>query len=72
MIMSNVSKVLIVLVVSLAAFVTEAFAADAKGLVVASRGTVIASNADGDSRELGQGRVTGSRQGRAQDPVEGQ
>ena len=53
--MNNVSKVLIVLVVSLTAFVTEAFAADAKGLVVASRGTVIASNADGESRELGQG-----------------
>jgi len=54
--MNTVSKVLIVLVAILAAFSTQTFAGDnkAKGLVVASRGTVIAS-ANGESRELKQG-----------------
>jgi len=57
-IMKNVSKVLIitigVLIAGLAGFATQAFASDAKGLVVASRGTVIA-NSSADSRELKQG-----------------
>jgi len=49
------TKILIILIASLAAFVSEAFAAEAKGLIVASRGTVIASSPDGEARELGQG-----------------
>jgi hypothetical protein len=53
--MNHVSKILMVLCATLAAFTTSTFASDAKGLVVASRGTVIASNANGDSRELAQG-----------------
>ncbi len=52
--MNIVNRVLIVLVVILAAFSTQTFASDAKGLVVALRGTVIAT-ANGDSRELNQG-----------------
>jgi len=53
--MINNTKIFIILIVSLAAFATETFAADAKGLIVASRGTVIASGTDGESRELAQG-----------------
>ena len=53
--MSKNTKVLIILIAGLAAFVSDAFAADAKGLIVASRGTVIASGADGEARELAQG-----------------
>jgi hypothetical protein len=52
--MNTVNKVLIVVVAALAAFSTQTFASEAKGLVVASRGTVIATAA-GDSRELKQG-----------------
>jgi hypothetical protein len=52
--MKNVSIVIIVLIASLAGFATQAFASEAKGLVVASRGTVIATGA-ADSRELKQG-----------------
>ncbi len=53
--MNHVSKILIALVAALAAFSSQTFASDdAKGLVVASRGTVIAT-AKGDSRELKQG-----------------
>jgi hypothetical protein len=52
--MKNVSKVLIVLIAGLAGFAAQASAGDAKGLVVASRGTVIA-NSEADSRELKQG-----------------
>jgi len=52
--MNTASKVLIVLAVALTAFATQALASDAKGLVVASRGTVIAT-ANDDSRELKQG-----------------
>lgn len=52
--MNHISKILIVLFAMLAAFTTQAFASEAKGLVVASRGTVIAT-AKGDSRELKQG-----------------
>jgi hypothetical protein len=53
--MNYVSKILMVLCATLAAFTTSTFASDAKGLVVASRGTVIASKANGESRELAQG-----------------
>ena len=53
--MNHVSKILMVLGATLAALTTQTFASDAKGLVVASRGTVIASKANGDSRELAQG-----------------
>ena len=53
-IMKNVTKVLIVLIAGLAGFSTQTFASEAKGLVVASRGTVIA-NSSADSRELKQG-----------------
>ena len=53
--MNTVSKVLIVVAVTLAAFSTQVLAAgEAKGLVVASRGTVIAT-ANDESRELKQG-----------------
>ncbi len=52
--MFNGSKFFILLLAGLATFASEAFAAEAKGLVVASRGTVIAT-ANGDSRELKQG-----------------
>ena len=53
-IMNNVSKGLILLIAGLSALATDAFASEAKGLVVASRGTVIATGVD-DSRELQQG-----------------
>jgi hypothetical protein len=53
--MKNVSKVLIVLIAGFAAFATEVFAGEAKGLVVASRGTVLATSSNGESRELKQG-----------------
>jgi len=52
--MNTVSKVLIAVVAVLAAFSTQTFASEATGLVVASRGTVIATSAE-DSRELKQG-----------------
>lgn len=53
--MKNVSKAVIVLFAVLSSFATTAFASEAKGLVVASRGTVLATTASGDSRELKQG-----------------
>lgn len=53
--MKNVSKVLIVLIAGFTAFASDVFASDAKGLVVASRGTVLATSANGESRELKQG-----------------
>ncbi len=52
--MKNVSKVLFVLIAGLVGFTTQAFASEATGLVVASRGTVIATSST-DSRELKQG-----------------
>lgn len=52
--MKSVSIIIIVLIASLAGFATQAFAGEAKGLVVASRGTVIATGS-ADSRELKQG-----------------
>jgi len=52
--MNTCSKYLVVLVLSITGFASEVFAAEAKGLVVASRGTVIASGS-ADSRELKQG-----------------
>jgi hypothetical protein len=52
--MKQISKVLIVLFATATAFSSQAFADEAKGLVVASRGTVIATGKD-DSRELKQG-----------------
>jgi len=52
--MNTISRLLIVLGLTLAAFSTQTFASDAKGLVVALRGTVIAT-ANGESRELSQG-----------------
>jgi hypothetical protein len=52
--MNTVSRILIVLVATLAAFSTQTFASEAKGLVVALRGTVIAT-ANGEARELKQG-----------------
>jgi len=58
--MKNVSKTMVVLFASLVAFATAsiattAFASEAKGLVVASRGTVLATTASGETRELKQG-----------------
>ena len=47
-------NILVVCTAVLSAFATQAFAAEAKGLVVASRGTVIATS-NGESRELKQG-----------------
>jgi len=52
--MTKISRVFIILIASMAGFATQAFASEAKGLVVASRGTVIATAA-GESRELKQG-----------------
>ncbi len=52
--MNKCSKYLVVLVLCISGFASEVFAAEAKGLVVASRGTVIASG-EADSRELKQG-----------------
>jgi len=52
--MNKCSKYLVVLVLGLTGLASEVFAAEAKGLVVASRGTVIASG-EADSRELKQG-----------------
>jgi len=52
--MNTVSKILIAVVAALAAFSTQTFAGEATGLVVASRGTVIATSTE-DSRELKQG-----------------
>jgi hypothetical protein len=52
--MNTISRVFIVVAVALAAFSTQAFASEATGLVVASRGTVIATSSE-DSRELRQG-----------------
>jgi hypothetical protein len=52
--MKSVSIIIIILIAGLAGFATQAFASEAKGLVVASRGTVIATGA-ADSRELKQG-----------------
>lgn len=48
------STLISALLAGLSVFATEAFAADAKGLIVASRGTVIATGA-ADARELKQG-----------------
>jgi len=53
--MTKISRVFIILIASMAGFATQAFASEAKGLVVASRGTVIATTAAGESRELKQG-----------------
>ena len=53
--MKNVSKVLFIFIAVLSAFTSNAFAGEAKGLVVASRGTVLATSASGESRELKQG-----------------
>jgi hypothetical protein len=52
--MIQVSRVLVVLCAMAAVFCSPAFADEAKGLVVASKGTVIAT-ANGGSRELKQG-----------------
>ena len=52
--MIKINQVLIVLIASLAGFATQVYAADAKGLVVASRGTVLAMS-NSESRELKQG-----------------
>jgi hypothetical protein len=52
--MNNCSKYLAVLFLAIGGFASNAFAAEAKGLVVASRGTVIASGS-AESRELKQG-----------------
>ena len=53
--MNQYSKMLIVVFAASVVFSSQVFAAEAKGLVVASKGTVIATKADGDSRELAQG-----------------
>jgi len=52
--MNKCSKYLAVFVLCISGFASEVFAAEAKGLVVASRGTVIATGS-ADSRELKQG-----------------
>lgn len=52
--MKNVGKAIFVLIAGFATFAADAFAAEAKGLVVASRGTVLATS-NGESRELKQG-----------------
>lgn len=52
--MNKYSRIALVALVGLAGLAADAFAADAKGLVVASRGTVIATG-EADSRELKQG-----------------
>ena len=52
--MLKYKTILVVCTAVLSAFATQAFADEAKGLVVASRGTVIATS-NGESRELKQG-----------------
>lgn len=53
--MKRYSRTVLVMMVGFAGLVSEAVAAEATGLVVASRGTVIATAPDGESRELKQG-----------------
>lgn len=52
--MTTRNTLVILLIAGLAAFVSNVFADEAKGLIVASRGTVIATGA-AESRELKQG-----------------
>jgi hypothetical protein len=52
--MRKFNKLVLVLLAGFAGLASDVFAAEAKGLIVASRGTVIATGAS-DSRELKQG-----------------
>ncbi|MEJ8566910.1 FecR family protein [Elongatibacter sediminis] len=52
--MKTCRSLFVILIAGLSAFTSEAFAADATGLIVASRGTVLATGV-GEARELKQG-----------------